>query len=97
MNIPFHKNRKSVSTKSENCFEKKNIYSSISMNLRIIFKILQKIDSFPKRLRTAISANTDQSDDKKEDKKRKKTVENEKTFIQNLSKKQKTKIQRFFK
>ena len=66
------------------------------MNLRTVFKTLQKTDFLPKRLRTAIGANTDQSDDKKKNRKRKKTTENKKTFIQNVSKKQKTKIQKLF-
>ena len=97
MNILFHENCKNVSTKSENCFEKKNVYSFVSMDLRTVFKIFQKIDFLLKRLRTAIGANTDRNDDRKKNKKRKKTVKNEETFIQNVSKKQKTKIQRFFK
>ena len=67
------------------------------MNLRIVFKILQKTDFFPKRLRTATDANTGRGDDRKGGRKRKKTVENEETFIQNVLKKQKTEIQRFFK
>ena len=92
MNILFHENYKNISAKSENCFEKKNIYSPASMNLRIVFKIFQKTDFFLKRLRTATDANTDRGDDRKKNKKRKKTIENEKSFIQNVSKKQKTKI-----
>ena len=67
------------------------------MNLRIVFKSFQKTDFFSKQLQIAIDANTDQSDDKKRNKKRKKTVENKKTLIQNILKKQKTKIQKFFK
>ena len=97
MNILFHENRKSVSTKSENCFEKKNVYSPVSMNLRIVFKIFQKTDFFSKRLRTAINANTDRNDDRERDRKHKKTVESEKTLIQNVSKKQKAKIRKLFK
>ena len=65
VNVSFHENCKNVSTKSKNCFEKKNIYSFISMNLRIIFKTFQKTDFLSKRLRTAIDANTGPSDDKK--------------------------------
>ena len=75
---------------------KKNVYSSVSMDLRTVFKILQKIKFFLKQLRTTINANTDQSDDRKRGKKRKKTVENEKTLIQNAPKKQKTKTERLF-
>ena len=67
------------------------------MNLRTVFKTFQKTDPLPERLRTAIGANTDRSDDRKKDKKHKKTIESEETLIQNVSKKQKTKIQRFFK
>ena len=67
------------------------------MNLRIVLKIFQKTDFFLKRLRTAIDANTGRNDDKKRDKKRKKTIENKETLIQNVSKKQKTKIQKLFK
>ena len=67
------------------------------MDLRIVFKTFQKTDFFSKRLRTAINANTGRNDDKKGGKKRKKTIENEKTLIQNVSKKQKTKIRRFYK
>ena len=66
------------------------------MNLRIVLKAFQKIDFFLKQLRTAIDANTDRNDDRKKDKKRKKTTENKKTLIQNISKKQKTKIRKFF-
>ena len=97
MNISFHENCKSVSAKSKSCFEKKTIYSSVSMNLRTVFKTFQKTDFFLKRLRITINANTDQSDDKKKDIKRKKTIENEKTLIQNASKKQKTKTRKLFK
>ena len=86
----FRQNLKTV-------LKKKNTYSLVSMNLRTVFKILQKTDFLPKQLRTAIDANTDQNDDKKKNRKRKKTIENKKTFIQNVSKKQKTKTQRFFK
>ena len=67
------------------------------MDLRIIFKAFQKTDFFLKRLQTAIDANTGRGDDRKKDKRRKKTTENKKTLIQNTSKKQKTKIQKFFK
>ena len=97
MNVLFHENCKSVFIKSENCFEKKNVYSSVSMNLRIVFKTFQKTDFFLKRLRTAIDANTDQNDDRKKNKKCKKTIENKKTFIQNVLKKQKTKNRKLFK
>ena len=96
MNVSFHENCKNVSTKSENCF-KKNVYSLVSMNLRIVFKTFQKTNFFLKRLRIAINANTGRSDDRKKNKKHKKTIENEKTLIQNVLKKQKTKIQKFFK
>ena len=85
----FQQNQKTV-------LKKKNVSSPVSMNLRIIFKILQKTDFFLKRLQTAIDANTDQNDDKKRNKKRKKTAESEKTLIQNVSKKQKTKTQKLF-
>ena len=67
------------------------------MNLRIVFKTFQKTDFFLKQLRIVIDANTGRSDDRKRDKKRKKTVENEETLLQNTSKKQKTKIQKLFK
>ena len=67
------------------------------MNLRTVFKAFQKTDSLPKRLRTAINANTDRGDDREKNKKRKKTAENKETLIQNVSKKQKTKIRKFFK
>ena len=67
------------------------------MNLRTVFKTFQKTDFFSKRLQTAINANTDQSDDKEKNKKRKKTIENKKTLIQNVSKKQKTKTRKLFK
>ena len=67
------------------------------MNLRTVFKTFQKIDSLLKRLPTAIDANTGRSDNRKRGKRRKKTVENKKTFIQNVLKKQKTEIQKFFK
>ena len=97
MNISFHENCKSVSTKSENCFEKKNVYLSVSMDLRTVLKAFQKTDSLSKQLRTTTDANTDRSDDRKKNRKRKKTTENKKTFIQNVSKKQKTKIQKLFK
>ena len=86
----FRQNQKTV-------LKKKNIYSPVSMNLRTVFKTFQKTDFFSKRLRTATDVNTDRGDDRKKDKKRKKTVENEETLIQNISKKQKTKIQRLFK
>ena len=86
----FRQNQKTV-------LKKKTIYSFVSMNLRIVFKIFQKTDFFPKRLRTVIDANTGRGDDKKRNKKRKKTAENKKTLIQNILKKQKTKIQKFFK
>ena len=85
----FRQNQKTV-------LKKKNVYSSVSMNLRTVFKIFQKTDSLPKRLWTAIGANTGRGDDRKRGRKRKKTVENEKTLIQNVSKRQKTEIQRFF-
>ena len=62
------------------------------MNLRIVFKTFQKTDFFSKRLRIAIDANTGRDDDREENKKRKKTIENEKTLIQNVSKKQKQKF-----
>ena len=97
MNVLFHENCKSVSAKSENCFEKKNIYSLVSMNLRIVLKTFQKTDPLLKRLRTAIDANTGRSDDKEGGKKRKKTAENKKTLIQNVSKKIKTKTRKLFK
>ena len=67
------------------------------MNLCIVFKAFQKTDFLLKRLRIAIDTNTDQSDDKEKNKKRKKTIENKKTLIQNVSKKQKTEIQKLFK
>ena len=67
------------------------------MNLRTVFKTFQKTDSLPKQLRTTIGANTGRNDDKEKNKKHKKTVENEETIIQNISKKQKTEIQKFFK
>ena len=86
----FRQNQKIV-------LKKKNIYSSISMNLRTVLKTFQKTDFFSEWLRTAIDANTDRGDDKKGDRKRKKTLENEKTLIQNVLKKQKTKIQKLFK
>ena len=54
----FWQNQKTV-------LKKENIYSFVSMNLRIVFKTFQKTDFFSKRLRTAINANTDWSDDKK--------------------------------
>ena len=76
----FQQNQKTV-------LKKKNVYLFVSMNLRIVFKVFQKTDSFSKRLRTAIDANTGRSDDKKKDRKRKKTAESEETFIQNASKK----------
>ena len=84
--LQFYKNCKSVSTKSKNCFEKKNVYSFVSMNLRIVLKILQKTDFFLKRQWTATDANTDQSDDRKKGKKRKKTTENKKNdmYYQNF-------------
>ena len=87
MNISFHKNCKSVSTKSKNCFEKKNVYSPVSMNLRTVFKVFQKTDSLSEQLRTTIGVNTGRSDDKIKNKKRKKTIENKETLIQNVSKK----------
>ena len=67
------------------------------MNLRIVFKTFQKTDFLLKRLRTAIDANTGRNDDKKRNKKHKKITENKETLIQNISKKQKTKTQKFFK
>ena len=97
MNVLFYENCKNVSTNSKNCFEKKKVYSSVSMNLRIILKVFQKTDFFSKWLRTITDANTDRNDDRKKDKKRKKTIENKKTVIQNVSKKQKTKNQKLFK
>ena len=84
----FRQNQKTV-------LKKGDIYSPVSMNLRTVLKALQKTDSLSERLRTAINANTGRSDDREEDKKRKKTIESEKTLIQNVLKKQKTKIQRF--
>ena len=86
----FRQNQKTV-------LKKKNVYSSVSMNLRTIFKTFQKTDFLLKRLRIAIDANTDRGDDKKKNKKRKKIIENKETLIQNVSKKQKTKIQKLFK
>ena len=86
----FRQNQKTV-------LKKKNVYSSISMNLRTVFKTFQKTDFLPKQLRTATDANTDRNDDREKDKKRKKTIESKETLIQNVSKKQKTKTQRFFK
>ena len=87
----FRQNQKTVLKK------KKNVYSSVSMNLRTVFKAFQKTDSLLKQLRTATHANTGRGDDKERGKKRKKTVENKKTFIQNVSKKQKTKTRKLFK
>ena len=86
----FRQNQKTV-------LKKKNVYSSVSMNLRIVLKTLQKTDPLSKQLQTAIGANIDRSDDKEKNKKRKKTIENKETLIQNISKKQKTEIRRLFK
>ena len=86
----FRQNQKTV-------LKKKNVYSPVSMDLRTVFKVFQKTDSLSKRLWTAIDANTGQNNDKKKNKKHKKTIENKKTLIQNVSKKQKTKIRKFFK
>ena len=76
----FRQNQKTV-------LKKKNIYSPVSMNLCTVFKTFQKTDSLPKRLRTAIDANTDQNDDREKNRKRKKTAESEETLIQNILKK----------
>ena len=57
------------------------------MNLRTVFKTFQKTDFLLKKLWTAIDANTDPNDDRKKNKKRKKTIENKKTLIQNVLKK----------
>ena len=43
----FQKNQKTV-------LKKKNVYLSVSMDLRIVVKVLQKTDSFSKRLQTAM-------------------------------------------
>ena len=67
------------------------------MNLRTVFKAFQKTDPLSEQLRTATDANTGRSDDRERDRKRKKTAENKKTFIQNASKKQKTEIRKLFK
>ena len=85
----FRQNQKTV-------LKKENVYSPVLMDLRTVLKALQKTDSLPKRLRTAINANTGRGDDREENKKRKKTTENEETFIQNVSKKQKTETRRLF-
>ena len=81
----FRQNQKAV-------LKKKNAYSPVSIDLRIVFKTFQKTDFLPKRLRTATGANTGRGDDREGDRKRKKTAESEKTLIQNVSKKQKTEI-----
>ena len=67
------------------------------MNLCTVFKTFQKTDFLLKQLRIAIDANIGQSDDRKRNKKRKKTIKNKETLIQNASKKQKTKNQKLFK
>ena len=85
----FRQNQKIV-------LKKRNIYSPISMNLRTVFKTFQKTDPLSKQLRTTIGANTGRNDDKEGNKKRKKTTESEETFIQNVLKKQKTKIRKLF-
>ena len=92
-----------ISWKLQKCFDKirklfwkKNVYSPVSTNLRTVFKTFQKTDLLPKRLQTAIDANTGRNDDRKRNKKRKKTTENEKTLIQNVSKKQKNKDSKTF-
>ena len=85
----FWQNQKTV-------LKKKNVYSFVSIDLRIVFKTFQKTDSLSKRLRTAIDANTDRSDDREKDKKHKKTIENKKTLIQNVSKKTKNKNPKIF-
>ena len=51
------------------------------MNLRIVLKIFQKTDFFSKQLQIAINANTGRGDDRKGNRKRKKTVESEETLI----------------
>ena len=93
----FMKTAKMFQQNQKTVLKKENAYSSVSMNLRIVFKTFQKTDFLPKRLWTAIGANTGWDDDKKKNKKRKKTAENEETLIQNVLKKQKTKIQKLFK
>ena len=92
MNVSFHENCKDVSTKSENCFEKKNAYSFVSMNLCTVFKTFQKTDSLLKQLRTAIGANTDRGDDKEKDKSIKKQLKMKKSLFKIF---QKNKKQRF--
>ena len=85
----FRQNQKTV-------LKKKNIYSSVLMNLRTVFKAFQKFDPLSKQLQTVIDANIGRSDDRERNRKRKKTTENEGTLIQNVSKKQKNRNSKTF-
>ena len=80
----FWQNQKTV-------LKKKNVYSSVSMNLRTVFKIFQKTDSLPKRLRTATDANIDQSDNKKKIKNIKKQLKTKKRLFKMFQKNKKQK------